>query len=174
MSDEAWTFRDRVLWLAALYDGEGSFGAGRAQALRLALRMTDRDTVERAYRFTGAESKLFTTTAARREHKEAYGFVLGGPLAAGWMMILYPVLSARRQAKIRTVLAVWRSRKVAGRYRRACPRGHPYSPITRGLRGGHGRGRRYCRICGRNRQRVRAGRTGRKTTDTRTAALFPG
>jgi hypothetical protein len=157
-----WSFRDRVLWLAGLLDGEGSFGAPARHGMKIQLRMSDRDTVERAASFLGVGPASIRTEVRSARWKTMYRFDVCGPGAAGWMMMLYPFLSGRRQERVRAVLAYWRGLQPGARWRQACPHDHPYVPTLR-----RGRRVRRCLICERERARIRKHRT-----DLRTASLF--
>jgi hypothetical protein len=159
-------FLDDVRWLAGLLDGEGYFRfgcIGRKDQLRksmcavVGLGMTDRDLVERAHQLLGARVSIRTEPAGKhRRTKPIYSFMITGPKAIGWMYMLYPFLGQRRQAKIREIIAAWRARPPAARYRIRCPRGHPYDLVRRPYHKG-----RVCSICQRAHQRIMAERRRR-------------
>jgi len=104
-----------IHWLAGLLEGEGCFGVVRNRPKdkpgvrtypRITLGMCDNDVVLRA-------QKLMGGTLSQRPAKENRKPVLTlsiqrQALAAGWMMTLYPLMGARRQEKIRTLLEQWR------------------------------------------------------------------
>ncbi len=98
-----------IYWLAGLLDGEGCFLSGHADQPRIALCMTDEDAVQRAAELLRPRS-MSLKNEHRPNRKVQYRIDLAGRKAAGWMMTLYPILSLRRQAKIRDVLVRWRQR----------------------------------------------------------------
>lgn len=109
-----------LCWLAGIVEGEGWIGsvAGRP-ALRV--EMTDRDVVERiASMWHPARQVAARTREANR--KQLFTAGVHGVSAAGWLMTLYPLLGARRRARIKEVLAPWMARptiRVAARWRLA-------------------------------------------------------
>ncbi len=108
------SFRDEVVWLAGLWEGEGYFASlTKVTQLQMTLAMTDHDIIERAYRLMGSPGPL----SVRKNNgfangKLIYRFNISGHRAASWMMMLYPFLGLRRKAQVRTALGVWRSRPV--------------------------------------------------------------
>jgi len=119
-----------IAWLAGLLEGEGAFticGGGVA----IGLNMTDRDVVERSARMVKAPS-VAVNNRHQINHKTCYRWTLCGNAAAGVMMTIFPFMGERRRARIKELLAYWRSRKP--RYENAvhCP--HPDRPsYGRGL-----------------------------------------
>lgn len=94
--------------LAGLLEGEGCFRFDGSP--RIALSMTDEDVVRWAH-------AVFRNTAEvgsykyKRNRKRYWRTLVSSRLAAGWMMILYPLMGKRRQQQIRAVLKEWRNRK---------------------------------------------------------------
>src|SRR5437773_2144568 len=102
-----------VRWLAGLLEGEGSFFSSKSGTPQVDLTMTDQDVVEHAHtvmRATASIGRFQPASPPGKTYKPAYRCVVYGRLAAGWMMMLYPLLGQRRRAKIREVLQDWRSR----------------------------------------------------------------
>lgn len=124
-----------VYWLAGLLEGEGSFGFyGRSP--RIQICMTDHDVMERARVLLDFKPMLFRRMPNQHSTRSAWQMTICGRRAAGWMMTLYPLMGARRQERIRKVLAEWRSRKALSRPTPLC--GHPGRPH---------KARRMCRNC---------------------------
>lgn len=122
-----------ICWLAGLLEGEGCFGhTGNCVTLQLA--MTDRDVVEKARRLVGAPSLYKDTRQAPRI--PCYSWLLSGQYAAGLMMTLYSLLGERRQAKIRTLLTIWKQAKLQHRSTLVCQHSDAYR-----------RGRTVCSRC---------------------------
>lgn len=102
-------------WLAGLLEGEGYFGdhaggkAGR-RYIRISLKMTDKDVVERAAALLGTKVHRYSWSADRNpKHSVAWVTQVGQQdRAAGWMMTLYPLMGARRRARIEGLLNAWR------------------------------------------------------------------
>ncbi|MGH8897521.1 MAG: LAGLIDADG family homing endonuclease [Egibacteraceae bacterium] len=98
-----------IYWLAGLLEGEGCFSTGgRRGHILVTLHMTDRDTMERA-------AMLLQATVGYRPRnkpprKPSWYCTIKGYRAAAWMMTLYALLGARRQARIRELLVSWKKR----------------------------------------------------------------
>lgn len=106
-----------IYWLAGLLEGEGHFGnvgVGR-RYLAVQLAMTDRDVVERAGRLLRARVHLSKAHGVGK--KPVWRMTIGGHRAAGWMLLLYSLLSSRKKGQIRIALANWRAHP-ASRVRR--------------------------------------------------------
>lgn len=103
----------QLYWLAGILEGEGSFalikstnGRGSPRTPQIALQMTDKDVVQQA-------AVLFQTGAQaykrpRFHWKPMYATRVHGSIAAGWMMVLYKLMSQRRKEQIRKCLAYWK------------------------------------------------------------------
>jgi hypothetical protein len=151
----SFSFREDVIWLAGLMEGEGHFSRWQ---MRVQLRMTDRDVVDRAYQIFGGIGKMWDVKQ-RPDWQRNFGFILTGHRAAGWMMILYPFLGQRKRWEIRTSLNHWRQLEVDHKIRGQCPKGHPYTQrrIPKNWR--------RCAECDRQEQRLRYGRYGRRSVN---------
>jgi hypothetical protein len=113
--EERITTKD-ILWMSGLLEGEGCFQAGgnRKGIPYISVGMTDRDVVEHAGRLLGAP-KVGVASHEQyphliaAHHKPNYRVVVAGVTAAAWMMTVYQFMGERRKAKIREVLAAWRT-----------------------------------------------------------------
>jgi hypothetical protein len=112
-----------AMWLAGLLEGEGSFGMSTSKhgwhRPRIALQMTDHDTVNKAAKLLGyvkANGPYHSPSSGNR--KPVWAINATGAKGAEWMRILYPYLGRRRQAKVKEVLSqyeewkrtAWKSR----------------------------------------------------------------
>jgi hypothetical protein len=144
-----------VHWIAGFLDGEGWFGKNGGNANRtggtIAVKAAQKDEwhVRKLESLLGGKVSYYdsgkTTTKGERPwywRWEAYG-----PLAAGVMMTVYPLMSPRRQKRIEETLAWWRSREKRGTHlskRTSCQAGHEYTAGNTLL---DSKGRRHCREC---------------------------
>jgi hypothetical protein len=113
-----------LFWLAGLLEWEGSFSIHNSP--RIALRMNDRDVVERAAEVMRATANVLTIERANTNAtRPSYEINVGGSRAIGVMLTLYPLLGARRQSKIREVVAEWRTRPMRPRPPQRLLCGHP-------------------------------------------------
>ena len=118
-----------IAWAAGLVEGEGWFRSHSGHNFILGISMTDLDVMERFARLVGGkitEKVLPAHTVAIR--KRQWKVILCGQQAIGWMFTLYPFLGARRRARIREIVAEWKSIKPRAQHRTHCPSGHPYTP----------------------------------------------
>ena len=96
---------NEIYWLAGLIEGEGCFSWQKKGGLFIYLGMTDLDVLE--YASLLFDRKVYTIR--RHPPRKPLGVVrIAGSRAAGWMMTLYPLLGARRRARIRELLTQWR------------------------------------------------------------------
>ena len=113
--------------------------------------MTDRDVMERLAKLMNAP-RLYDIKP-RANHKPQHGIALSGRAAIEWAFTLYSLLGARRRAKIRQLIAQWKTQRGHSRDRMDCPRGHPLSgPNLLLLKRRNGRTARTCRQCDQVRQ----------------------
>lgn len=95
-----------IYYLAGLFDGEASFGWRAKNGPVIQLRMTDFDTVSRVGRIVG---KCPTGPYQYDMKRKPYWVIdISGGKAVGWMLTLYPLLSLRRQARIKDVVTRWK------------------------------------------------------------------
>jgi hypothetical protein len=137
-----------IAWLAGLLEGEGCFSWG-GDCADIALRMTDRDVVDRAHSMMGATQRIVQQQRPGQgsivSRLPDYTFRVSGLRAIAWMMTLYPLMGERRRLRIRGVLGQWKLRGVKNAWKTHCKRGHPLS-------GGNvvhrkGKRQRNCRQC---------------------------
>lgn len=99
-------------WLAGILEGEGSFMAGSPSTPRMskiALRMSDRDVVERAAKIFGV---AVTKNIPRQAHyKPMFQLKLSGKRAVEWMVILRPLMGIRRQGQIDAAIKAYYDRQ---------------------------------------------------------------
>lgn len=144
-------------WLAGLMEGEGWFGVSKTGTPQTTLGMTDEDIVRRAHAVANIGS--FYGPRAIPGQKDRFTWQLQkGHEAAALMLVLYPYLGRRRQAKIREVVTPWIERPHAGlgsghRRKTHCPSGHPYDDEnTRTYMRPNGWAIRRCRACEKDRK----------------------
>jgi hypothetical protein len=90
-----------LYWIAGLFEGEGCFtcSAGEPHAQ---ISMCDYDIVERAANMLGAN--IYTEVPRKEGFKYQFRFVICGMKAADFMLLIYPIMGERRQARIKEVL----------------------------------------------------------------------
>ena len=126
------SFRERVIWLAAVLEGEGWFGLHRPTkwpCLRIAVQMTDQDVIDRIanifgpgiYRNHQPRLRLWFDPrpggrANGGSRKPLWGTSVTGPDAVGWMMMVYPFMGQRRRTQIRRSLDIWRKAPINAKY----------------------------------------------------------
>ena len=110
-----------IAWLAGLLEGEGSFSKAKG-SVTVQLGMTDEDTVRRAAKLVG-DPFVGSHQIHRwgKNQKINYRWTLCGDKAAAWMMTIYPLMSSRRQARIRELLSVWKATRPYRKLVTACP-----------------------------------------------------
>ena len=99
-----------AMWLVGLLEGDGTFVCdsmnGRARPRpRIALQMTDEDTVRRVAALLG--SNVWGPRDKVKGRKPVWACAVTGQKAAEWMRILLPYFSSRRQERICRILATW-------------------------------------------------------------------
>ena len=137
-----------IQWLSGLLEGEGYFGNSK-QNMLVAVDMTDYDVMCRVAKIMSA--KLYGPYSnGPLGRKPKWRAQVVGTKAAGWMMTLYSQLGVRRRARIREVLAVWRTRRSGAKNKLMCLRGHPLSaPNLLNTDDG----KRRCKTCARDQMR---------------------
>lgn len=97
-----------IYWVAGILEGEGAFCA-HGFGGRIMLSMTDRDVVERVAAITGTPSAVKPVQPrGSPSYLPQFRISIGGRRAIEWMMTLYPILSQRKQTKVREILARWK------------------------------------------------------------------
>jgi hypothetical protein len=114
-----------ICWLAGLLEGEGAFHPGCSN-IHISVDMTDRDVVSRVADLMRA--KLYGPYSnGPLGRKPRWRVRVTGPKAAGWMMTLYSQLGERRRARIRELLADWKTKRSGAKNKLMCLNGHPLS-----------------------------------------------
>lgn len=102
-----------IYWLAGLIEGDGCFtsSASGEGCPTIAVKMSDRDVVVRANNILrpGGECPVRMFPDARSDRQPIFISKLTGARAIGWMMTLYPLMGERRQARIRELIAAWKT-----------------------------------------------------------------
>ena len=132
-----------LYWIAGFLEGEGCFfWTKKTFKHYVAANQVQREPLDRLRAILGG-SICWST--------RIHSWKLCGPMAAGLMMTLYPLLSPRRKAQVAGVLAEWKKRPGRSFPTTHCQQRH-LKEVTR-------RGARVCRVCARERSvRFRAKR----------------
>lgn len=109
--------------------GEGCFSRSRKTCPRIDAAQAELWPLEKMKRLFGGALRPWTSkSVVAKGGKPMYYWQLAGHAATGLMMTLYPLLSPKRRAEIRAVLADWRAGPVANYLKPACAQGHPFIP----------------------------------------------
>ncbi len=103
-----------LAWIAGLLEGEGSFGVSNRKkdgyTCRVAVTMTDEDTILRAHALSGV-GRVYGPYPVKNSnlgpgpYKDRYQWVVQGKTAAELMQGVLPFMSERRSARINEVLS---------------------------------------------------------------------
>jgi hypothetical protein len=96
-----------IYYVAGILEGEGCFSYYNAP--RIFLKMTDRDVIEKVKFIMNVNVSIGEQN--RNGWKTACVLAINSHQAIGWMMTLYPLMSARRKEQIKQVLSTWRNSK---------------------------------------------------------------
>lgn len=106
-----WT-REKLAWMAGLYEGEGCCTITERGPLRLQFAMTDRDVLERFAALAGYGQPSL------RPHRNyglgklpVWDYRIAGVKAYALLVAMWPWLCSRRRNRIREATARWRMRK---------------------------------------------------------------
>ena len=108
------SFRESVIWLAGYLEGEGCFHLHPTNKKKypgllypkITVTATDEDVIAKV---SGVTKTAYGTVKPQKKNwKPLFSCQINGPNARGWMMMIYPFMGERRQAKIKEVLAAWR------------------------------------------------------------------
>lgn len=121
--------RENLAWAAGLLEGEGWFRVSHCKKgegydyLTLGCSMTDEDTVRRLAEIAGF-GKVYTRTqrkgASGRTGKQQWDWRSSKAIHVyAFCVAIYPWMFSRRQAKIRTLLQVFRTLSGSGHARRS-------------------------------------------------------
>jgi hypothetical protein len=101
--------KNKIIYLAALLEGEGCFTMSK-NSPRIQINMTDEDVIKNV-------AEMFNVTyrpmkgKIRESHPEwkmCYNVTINGEKAISLMMSILPLMSQRRQEKIKEVIALWK------------------------------------------------------------------
>lgn len=121
----------KLYWLAGLLEGEGCFCVATRKGWpeyhnpRIRLSMTDKDIVVKASMILFGKDTVTTAKWKNKKygHKLAYTIDLTGAPAMDWMIMLYPLMGERRQAKIKEIHEQYQAwLLLRGKHRKTTPR----------------------------------------------------
>ena len=154
--DKLWSvINETIAWFAGLFEGEGCIEIAKNGGVRLTIRMTDRDIIERVNDlFPCSKITQVTPKPARPEHnqpKTQYCWRISRPEQVEEVLdLIFPLLGKRRRAKAIELLTHLKTRPGIGGHLRAkthCAQGHEFSPENT-IYGREGNSSyRRCRIC---------------------------
>lgn len=100
-----------IYWVAGILEGEAHFGVTNAGTHPIIqLMMTDRDVVARVRDLLNKEAVVKWLEDRRKtNYKDLYRISIHGHHARGWLMTIYPLMSKRRQQKIRELITDWKT-----------------------------------------------------------------
>ena len=92
-------------WLVGILEADGTFTADK-KSLRIAVKMTDMDTVSRVATLLGTNilGPYNANVKGENYRKDVYVAFVSGKKARSWMMRLRPHMSLRRQKQIEVLL----------------------------------------------------------------------
>lgn len=96
-----------IYYVVGILEGEGCFNYYNAP--RIFLKMTDKDVIMKVKSIMNVDVSIGEQN--RNGWKTAYILAVNSHHAIGWMMTLYPLMSARRKEQIRKVLTAWKQAK---------------------------------------------------------------
>ena len=96
-----------IAWFAGIIEGEGTFKYLRF-CPGITISMTDKDTIERCAKIIRYKKLKIHTYLRKDGNSNMHTIALWGNRAIQWMMTIYPLMSARRKAKIRSILEQWK------------------------------------------------------------------
>lgn len=143
-----------IAWFAGLFDGEGCIHIAKNGNVRLTVRMTDRDLIERINALFPTTSKIGAVTPKpglphHRQPKTQYAWNVGqSERISEILTLILPWLGARRRAKALEALNHLETRPGVGGHNRLkthCAQGHEYTAENTYIR--LGTDHRHCRKC---------------------------
>jgi hypothetical protein len=129
----------QLYWAAGFIDGEGSFIRQRACVEVTAAQKEEWPLLKLKEMFGGR---------IRGPYRGCFRWEIYGKSAIGIAMTLYPLLSPRRQQRIRELILFWRALGLRGSFHRNkthCIRGHEFTPENIYKKGPEKH--RECRTC---------------------------
>lgn len=106
---------EELYWVAGLLEGEGWFTLVSKHYPMIGVKMTDRDVIMKASNILSSgmlcmNPALGINSQGLNSFKDQYYIHVTGKKAIEWMLLLYPIMGERRQARIKEVLKVWNDR----------------------------------------------------------------
>ncbi len=158
-NDMAISVKD-IAWAAGFLEGEGCFASGKNvhkdRVPSVTAAQVDIEPLEKLQRILGGYIRPGSPV---KNQSPYWNWGVYGRQAVGVMYTIYPLLSHRRQERIRVSVGWWSNRPVHVSLRRYCPTGHEYSDwntyhavAKEGAVRPHGTNNRMCRQCNRNRR----------------------
>lgn len=132
-----------LYWAAGYIEGEGCFNIYKTVP-SIQVAQVQKQPQERLVSLFGGKLRL--EPSRKPKWNPAWKWKISNHKAVSIMMTLYPLLSPKRQAKIREILAVWKLSPVDNKFKTQCAKGHPYSAENTMLIGAT-RVRRKCKTC---------------------------
>ncbi len=119
----------QIEWMAGFLEGEGTFNKTTPSSqsmgfgsIRVAVSSTDKDVVLKLANLLGFGSlhvfEPYKSVSGYANRLKQYRWECSGVNAAGLMMTLLPLMGERRTARIKELLAFWRSTKRSKLYAR--------------------------------------------------------
>jgi len=107
----------KIAWLAGILEGEAHFSLERDQKgfhnctiIRIVLRMTDGDVVQRAADIMGSRVSRHRPASLKSHYKDQFWTKVSGQKAANILRQILPFMGARRTARINGLLMAWETR----------------------------------------------------------------
>jgi predicted outer membrane lipoprotein len=131
-----------LYWAAGFLEGEGTFSWRKKPNNQFAIyaNQVDPESLYRLKQHWGG-SIYGPLKRTNPRHQPFFAWYLGGPNAAAFAMMIYSLMTGRRQEKIKFALAEWRKVPFDGRRREHCKYGHSLAD-ARIINGS-----RHCRSC---------------------------
>jgi hypothetical protein len=102
------TLCEKIVWIAGLIEGEGTFYLNKGRYPVVAVIMTDEDIIKRCKEFTGIGS-VRGPYLPYNSKKPLWSWKVSGRKAAALMMTILPLMGEKRQTKIKECLEVWKT-----------------------------------------------------------------
>lgn len=94
----------KIAWVAAIIDGEGHIGLSQGRP-RISVEMTDEDLIDRLLLLSGTGKKYGPYSGT---NKDCWQWIVNKSSdAIALCYTIYPIMSIRRQNKIREVITRW-------------------------------------------------------------------
>ena len=138
-----------LYWAAGFLEGEGAFHWRKAphNQFSISANQNDPESLFRLKQHWGGA--IYGPLKSKNPRAQLFfAWRLGGPAVASLAMMIYPLMTRRRQEKIAECLTEWRKVEHGPRYKTMCKRGHDLNDSRLTVQGS-----RDCRQCSRLRNR---------------------